>query len=92
MSPMAYKLSISNAGASEEERAYRAECGDVLARTLPGIPHSEYRVLVMRQVAKLSPKPTTKDFAVAKAIVDFDLKRQGLGIVIPAARPGRRTV
>jgi hypothetical protein len=79
---------------SEEERAYDAECGDalgVLDRSQPGIPHQEYRVLVMREALKLSKSPSTKQYAAAKALVDRDLADKGVGIIIPAAKPGRVT-
>ena len=80
---------------SEEERALDEECGSsigVLGKSLPGIPHQDYRVLVMQEVLKRSSHPTTKDYALAKIKVDKALENQGIGIIIPAARPGRRTV
>lgn len=75
------------------ERAYLARfSGDALmTRTLPGIPHEDYRLLIMRSALKLSPTPTTKDFALAKARVDKELVDRGLGVVIPHAKPGRVT-
>jgi hypothetical protein len=75
------------------ERAYRARLSgdDLMARTLPGIPHEDYRVLVMRTALKLASKPSTKDFARAKALVDKQLVDQGVGVVIPHAQPGRVT-
>jgi hypothetical protein len=81
-------------GADEEERAYEEACGvgSVFDKAQPGIPHQDYRVLIMQTVARLSKNPTTKDFALAKATVDRELAKQGVGIVIPAARPSRRTV
>lgn len=88
--------------ASEEDQAYEEACGSVLDhdresmglfdRSQPGIPHKDYRVLIMQTVAKLSPNPTTKHFALAKAKIDRELANQGIGVVIPAARPSRRTV
>jgi hypothetical protein len=80
---------------SEEERAYEEDCGgspNVFDKAQSGMPHKDYRVLIMQTVARLSQNPTTKDFALAKAQVDKELARQGIGIVIPAARPSRRTV
>jgi hypothetical protein len=78
----------------EEERAYDAECGSVglLDTTLPGLRHEDYRVLVMKETLKHSSNPTTKDFALAKIAVDQALKERGIGIIIPAAKPVRRTV
>jgi hypothetical protein len=79
---------------SEEELALDAECGaslGVLDRTQAGMPHQAYRVLVMREALKLSKSPTTKQYAAAKAMVDRDLANKGIGIIIPAARPGRVT-
>ena len=75
------------------ERAYLARLhGDsLMTRTLPGIPHEDYRLLVMKAALKLSPSPTTKEFAIAKARVDKELVDRGLGVVIPHAKPGRVT-
>ena len=64
----------------------------VLGRVLPGIPHEDYRVLVMATALNRNPRPTTKDFAIAKARVDRMLVHKGIGISIPAARPGRVTL
>lgn len=89
---------------SEEDQAYAEACGElgvsgrqnesmgVFDKAQPGIPHKDYRVLIMQTVAKLSPNPQTKHFALAKAKIDRELARQGIGVVIPAARPSRRTV
>ena len=82
---------------SEEEQAYEEDCGfspNVFDKAQPGIPHQDYRVLVLRTASKLAStsRPTTKDFALAKAHVDRELANQGIGVVIPAARPSRRTV
>jgi hypothetical protein len=75
------------------ERAYRARLnGDALmTRTLPGIPHEDYRLMIMKMARKISTAPTTKDFALAKAQVDKQLVDRGLGVVIPHAKPGRVT-
>lgn len=82
----AYELSRS-CGA-EEEAFLREALGQ---RVLPGIPHSDYRVLVTKAALRRSPRPTTRDYAQAKAEVDEMLTSRGLGIVIPNARPGRVT-
>ena len=83
-----------NRKSTEEERELAASCGAeeeaLMRRTLPGIPHEQYRVLIMREVAKVK-NPTTKDYAVAKSKVDRALVEQNMGIIIPAARPGRVT-
>lgn len=79
----------------EEEQAYAEACGEtphVFDKAQPGIPHKDYRVLVMRAALGLSKSPTTKDFALAKAAVDRELANQGIGVVISAARPSRKTV
>jgi hypothetical protein len=90
---MKYEITAASGYCScEEDVALGDACGAVLDRTVPGIPHADYRVLVMRTVMKFSSNPSTKDFAVAKAMVDRELKQKGIGIIIPAARPGRRTV
>jgi hypothetical protein len=82
-------------GRDEEEQAYAEACGEaphVFDKSRPGIPHKDYRVLVMQSAFRLSKNPTTKDFALAKAAVDSELAKQGVGVVIPAARPSRKTV
>jgi hypothetical protein len=74
------------------ERAYRARLGQTLmTRTLPGIPHEDYRVLVMTTAFRRSSRPTTRDLALAKAQVDKMLVDRGLGVVIPHSKPGRVT-
>lgn len=79
----------------DEERELAASCGDAgitfLRKTIPGIPHEDYRVLVLQKALKANPRPTTKDFARAQLEVDRALSKSGLGIVIPGARPGRVT-
>jgi hypothetical protein len=75
----------------ELARSCGAEALSFLGRVLPGIPHEDYRVLVMTTALKKTRNPTTKDFALAKARVDRVLVDKGLGISIPAARPGRVT-
>ena len=80
-------------GSLEDRRVL--SCGDdtsILNRTVTGIPHTDYRVLVTAAALKLSNgKPTTKHYAVAKKIVDRSLVSRGVGIVIPHAKPGRVT-
>ena len=76
------------------ERAYRARLGarSIMTRTLPGIPHEDYRLLVTAAAMRLSNnQPTTRHYASAKSIVDKSLVRRGIGIVIPSAKPGRVT-
>ena len=68
----------------------------ILGKTLPGIPHEDYRVLVTTAALKLArargtQTPGTLDYARAKATVDAALVARGIGIVIPKARPGRVT-
>ena len=79
----------------EEEMELARSCGaeatSLLGRMLPGIPHDDYRVLVMTAALAKNRKPTTKDFALAKARVDRVLVDRGIGISSPAARPGRVT-
>jgi N-acyl-D-aspartate/D-glutamate deacylase len=75
----------------ELARSCGAEAMSFLGRVMPGIPHEDYRVLVMTTALKKNRNPTTKDFALAKARVDRVLVDKGLGISIPAARPGRVT-
>jgi len=75
----------------ELARSCGAEARSFLGRVMPGIPHEDYRVLVMTTALKKNRNPTTKDFALAKARVDRVLVDKGLGISIPAARPGRVT-
>ena len=82
----------------EEARELAASCGAeeaaLMRRTLNGIPHSDYRVLVVaaaRKLAKDPKNPTTKDFVVAKTQIDNELVARGLSVIIPRARPGRVT-
>jgi hypothetical protein len=79
----------------EEELELARSCGaeaiSLLGRVMPGIPHEDYRVLVMKTALSKSLTPSTKDFAIAKARVDRVLVDKGIGISIPAARPGRVT-
>jgi len=64
----------------------------LMSRTLPGIPHEDYRLLVTAAAMRLSNnQPTTRHYASAKSIVDKSLVRRGIGIVIPSAKPGRVT-
>ena len=80
-------------GADEESRIL--SCGDdsaLMSRTLPGIPHEDYRLLVTAAAMRLSNNnPTTKHYASAKSLVDRSLVKRGIGIVIPSAKPGRVT-
>ncbi len=82
----------------EEERELAHSCGAeedaLMRRTLNGIPHNDYRVLVVAQARKLAKdprNPTTRDYAQAKAKIDNALVAQGLSVVVPRARPGRVT-
>ena len=75
----------------ELARSCGAEAMSFLGRVLPGIPHEDYRVLVMTAALSKKKNPTTREFAQAKARVDRVLVDKGLGISIPAARPGRVT-
>ena len=80
-------------GAREEARVL--SCGDdtsLMSRTLPGIPHQDYRLLITAAAMKLSNgKPSTRHYANAKSLVDKSLVSRGIGIVIPRAKPGRIT-
>jgi hypothetical protein len=79
----------------EEARELARSCGAeesaLMRRTMTGIPHTDYRVLVVTAAHRLSPNPTTKHYAKAKTAVDAALVARGLGVVIPDARPGRVT-
>jgi len=84
----------------EEDRELARSCGaeqeaferqSLMAKTLPGIPHTQYRVLVMGAALKLSSNPTTRHFAIAKSQVDKMLVARGLGVIIPNAKPPRVT-
>jgi len=82
----------------EEERELARSCGAeedaLMRRTLNGIPHNDYRVLVVaaaRKLAKNPRNPTTRDYALAKTKIDDELVRRGLSVVVPHARPGRVT-
>ncbi len=57
------------------------------------VPHTSYRVAVMRQAHKLSGngRPTTKHFFAAKKAVDGAMTDAGLSLFLPGARPGRIT-
>ncbi len=60
------KREIVNSGRAkgEEEQAYEEACGDsILNKSIPGIPHPDYRVLIMKEALKKASQPTTKDFA-----------------------------
>ena len=78
---------------AEQEAFSRQALGSptLMTKTLPGIPHEQYRVLVMAAALKLSKDPTTKDFALAKSQVDKMLVARGIGVVIPNAKPPRVT-
>jgi hypothetical protein len=57
------------------------------------LSHNEYRALVMRQASKLgNGNPNSKHFFAAKSAVDRSLGRIGVSIMIPGARPGRKTM
>lgn len=66
------------------------------SKTVPKIPHSDYRVLVTAAAlnqAKLRGSKTaeTIDYAKGKSQVDQLLVERGLGVKIPNAQPGRVT-
>lgn len=89
---------ITDEELGEEERELARSCGAeeeaLMRRTLNGIPHEDYRVLVVAAASKLAkdPKnPTTRDYALAKGKIDDELVSRGLSVVVPAARPGRVT-
>jgi hypothetical protein len=75
----------------------RAGGDDLMAsKTVPRIPHSDYRVLATAaavQHARLRGSSTveTRDHAAGKDLVDKLLVERGLGVRIPHARPGRVT-
>lgn len=78
---------------AEQEAFSRQALGSptLMTKTLPGIPHEQYRVLVMTAALRLSKQPTTRDYAIAKSQVDKLLVARGLGVIIPSARPSRIT-
>jgi hypothetical protein len=84
-------MAMAGEEARELARSCGAEAEAFLRKSLPGIPHADYRLLVMREALKAGRSPTTKDYAKAQANVDDALAARGIGIVIPAARPGRVT-
>lgn len=59
-----------------------------------GLPHDEYRALVMNQAIKNAggKTPGTKHLFAAKKAVDNALGNSGVSIYIPGAGPARRTV
>jgi hypothetical protein len=66
------------------------------SKTIPRIPHGDYRVLVTAaamQQAKLrgGSSVETRDHAAGKAVVDKMLVEKGLGVQIPCSTPGRVT-
>jgi hypothetical protein len=68
----------------------------IMTRVVPGIPHSDYRVLVVKAASALAKTqgrvtPSTADYARGKAKVDQMLVDRGVGVAIPGARPGRVT-
>jgi hypothetical protein len=68
----------------------------IMTRVMPGIPHEDYRVLVMRATTTAAQSsgrgtPSTADFANGKARVDKMLVDRGVGVAIPGAKPGRVT-
>lgn len=94
---MRVEISGSSWGSRRENREL-VQTGEepILQRTLPGIPHQDYRVLVMKATGALAKGqgrkvPSTADFALGKSRVDQMLVERGLGVAIPGARPGRVT-
>ena len=94
---MRVEISGSSWGSRREQHDL-SQSGEetILQKTLPGIPHQDYRVLVMKAtgaLAKCSGReiPNTADFAQGKAQVDKMLVDRGLGVAIPGAQPGRVT-
>jgi hypothetical protein len=68
----------------------------IMTRVVPGVPHEDYRVLVMRASSIVAEGrgrriPSTADYARGKAKVDKMLVDRGVGVAIPGARPGRVT-
>jgi len=68
----------------------------IMTRVIPGIPHEDYRVLVMKATSAVAKgqgrkTPITADFASGKSKVDKMLVDRGVGVAIPGARPGRVT-
>ena len=59
-----------------------------------GLPHDEYRALVMKQAIRNAggKRPDTKQLFAAKKAVDNALGTSGVSIYIPGAGPRRRTV
>ncbi len=60
-------------------------CGESLS-------HPDYRILVLKKALSLNKRPGTREMFMAKKAVDQQLGRAGVGIAIPGARPGRRTI
>lgn len=97
------RYEIASHGLGEEAVELGRSCGaeklalerSILGKTLPGIPHEDYRMLVtaatLRRAGARGAAPTTLDHAKAKAAVDAALVARGIGIVIPSAQPGRVT-
>jgi hypothetical protein len=72
---------------SRAEGENSTSCGD-------GLPHNQYRALVMRQAIKNAggKAPGTKHLFMAKKSVDNALGASGVSIYIPGSGPMRRTV
>jgi hypothetical protein len=60
-------------------------CGESLS-------HPNYRLLVMKKALSLGRRPGTSEMFAAKRAVDRQLGVAGVGIKIPGAYPGRRTI
>jgi hypothetical protein len=84
-------------GATERESMERLRGTSVMgASSAMGageVHHDHYRAAVMVKAAELAKgkKPSTKDFYLAKKLMDRRLQRKRLKVAIPGARPGRRT-
>jgi len=94
---MRVEISGSSWGSRRDDREL-VQAGDepIFQRTMPGIPHGQYRVLVMKAAGTLARgngrgAPSTSDFARGKAQVDKMLVDRGVGVAIPGAAPGRVT-
>lgn len=84
-------IEIEGDFASDEGRAEAEASGSFIGTNLA---HNEYRALIVKRAMKNAggAKPTTKHFFAAKSSVDKALGNAGVGIYIPGAKPGRRTV
>lgn len=64
--------------------------------TAGAVPNDIYRATVWRRACLVSKKagggrPQAKDIMLAQKATDWDLRRKGISVSIPGAKPGRRT-